>query len=93
MVLATTTTFDPTLPWELNHRVSLREEAFGALAYHHVTRRLVFLKSPELVTLVRRLHEFASVHSALEATVSDVDHPRYLEALGSLVHSEILSER
>jgi putative mycofactocin binding protein MftB len=49
--------------------VSLRDEAFGAMAYHHGTRRLVFLKSRELVALVRTLDQFDSADQAMEAVV------------------------
>ncbi|MGD0395120.1 MAG: mycofactocin biosynthesis chaperone MftB, partial [Acidimicrobiales bacterium] len=37
---AVTTRFDPSRPWTLHPQVSLRPEAFGALAYHFGTRRL-----------------------------------------------------
>ena len=47
--LATSTTFDTSTHWRLSEQVSLRDESFGAFAYHHVNRRLVFLKSRELV--------------------------------------------
>ena len=30
--------------WQLNPQVALRDESFGALAYHYGNRRLVFLK-------------------------------------------------
>ena len=49
--------------------MSLRDESFGALAYHHVNRRLVFLKSRELVELVRRLDDFDSADAALDELV------------------------
>lgn len=73
--------------------MSLRDEAFGALAYHHGTRRLVFLKSPELVTLVRSLELFDSADLAIGALVEPTQHDRYVKALSSLVASEILCER
>lgn len=82
--------FDPTTPWRLNEQVSLRDEAFGALAYHHGTRRLVFLKSRQLVEVVRRLSEFDSADAALAALVGADEHDRYRTALSSLVRSEIL---
>jgi putative mycofactocin binding protein MftB len=77
----------------LSDRVSLRDEAFGALAYHHGTRRLVFLKSPELVTLVRSLENFESADLAISAVVEPEQHGRYVLALSSLAKSEILRER
>ena len=47
--------FDPTGAYRLSPRVGLRPEPFGALAYHFDTRRLVFLKSTDLVDLVESL--------------------------------------
>ena len=40
-------------PLELHPQVALRPEPFGALAYHYGNRRLVFLKSPDVVAVVR----------------------------------------
>ena len=86
-------TFDASAPWSLSAQVSLRDESFGALAYHHGNRRLVFLKSRELVELVRRLEEFESADVAIAAVVAPDQHDRYVKALSSLVTSEILSGR
>ncbi|MEO9181684.1 MAG: mycofactocin biosynthesis chaperone MftB [Acidimicrobiales bacterium] len=85
--------FDAGAPWQLNSQVSLRDEAFGALAYHHGTRRLVFLKSRELVALVRELADFDCATDALRALVPDDQYERYVAALTSLYSSEILSAR
>ena len=49
--------FDPTAPYALAGSVSLRPEPFGALVYDYATRRLSFLKTPQLVTVVRTLAE------------------------------------
>ena len=38
--------------WRLDPSVALRPERFGALAYHFGTRKLSFLKTPELVYIV-----------------------------------------
>ncbi len=89
----TTVAFDATAPWRLHEQVSLRDESFGALAYHHGTRRLVFLKSRELVEVVRRVGDYPSADAALDALVSQDQRGRYLTALTSLVRSEILRER
>jgi putative mycofactocin binding protein MftB len=86
-------TFDTSAPWQLNAQVSLRDEAFGALAYHHGTRRLVFLKSRELVALVRELSAFDSVNDALASHAPVDQYDRYVAALTSLHRSEILSAR
>jgi putative mycofactocin binding protein MftB len=93
VTLSTGVIFDASAPWRLNERVSLRDESFGALAYHHGTRRLVFLKSRELVDVVRRVGEFESADAAIEALVPADQRGRYLSALTSLVRSEILRER
>jgi putative mycofactocin binding protein MftB len=91
--LTDTDTFDLAAPWQLNAQVSLRDEAFGALAYHHGTRRLVFLKSRELVALVRALSDFDCAHDALTTHVPAHQYERYVVALASLRRSEILSVR
>ena len=44
--------------WRLDPQVAVRDEPFGALAYHYGNRRLVFLKSRTLVELVSTLHEY-----------------------------------
>ncbi len=88
--VATARTFDTAKPLYLSDDVSLRDESFGALAYHHVNRRLVFLKSRALVELVRRLGEFASVDEALQELVSPAEHQRYEVALASLHRSGLL---
>jgi putative mycofactocin binding protein MftB len=81
---------DVSRPWRLSARVSIREEAFGALAYHHDSRRLVFLKSPALVDLVRRLGDFASAAEAISAIVPDAERGRYERALSDLVRAGVL---
>jgi putative mycofactocin binding protein MftB len=91
--LSTTRQFDPSVPWCVNPQVSLRDEAFGALAYHHGTRRLVFLKSRELVDLVRCLDDSPSADVALQKVVPTEQRDRYVAALSSLASSEIIGER
>jgi mycofactocin biosynthesis protein MftB len=86
-------TFDSVAPWRINAQVSLRDEAFGAMAYHHGTRRLVFLKSPELVELVRSLEHHDSADQAIDAVVACDQRDRYATALLSLANSEIICER
>ncbi len=93
MAISTTEQFDASASWSLNPQVSLRDEAFGALAYHHGTRRLVFLKSRELVELVRGLDNFDSASAAINEFVPPEQHDRYVTALSSLARSEILRER
>jgi mycofactocin biosynthesis protein MftB len=84
-------TFDPSTHWRLSDQVSLRDEAFGALAYHHGTRRLVFLKSRDLVELVRRVGDFESAGAALDELIASDQRARYVTALASLHASGLLS--
>ena len=93
MSLTSVDAFDPLRYWQLSSQVSLRDEAFGALAYHHGTRRLVFLKSRELLEVVRCLGEFASADEAIIALVAPDQRGRYLVALGSLYRSGLLDGR
>jgi putative mycofactocin binding protein MftB len=85
--------FDASVPWLLSSEVSLRDESFGALAYHHGNRRLVFLKSRELAEIVSRLGEFESADQAIDAVVSSAQHARYVSALASLMSSGIVRGR
>lgn len=89
----TSTDLEWSAAWGLHPRVSLRDEKFGALAYHHDTRRLVFLKSPELVDVVRRLGDFDSARVALDTLIEPGQRDRYAVALASLARSGIISGR
>jgi putative mycofactocin binding protein MftB len=84
---------DTSAPWKLNDQISLRDEAFGALAYHHGTRRLVFLKSRQLVEIVRRLEQFDSADAAIAALAPPEQRARYATALVALCQSEVISGR
>ncbi|MGH9019597.1 MAG: mycofactocin biosynthesis chaperone MftB [Acidimicrobiales bacterium] len=85
--------FDASSPWSLSPEVSLRDEEFGALAYHHGSRRLVFLKSRRLVELASVLASHPSADSALDELVEPAERVRYVTALGSLARSGVLVER
>ncbi|HEV3267011.1 MAG TPA: mycofactocin biosynthesis chaperone MftB [Acidimicrobiales bacterium] len=93
MSLTEVDAFDASQYWRLSDMVSLRDEAFGALAYHHVTRRLVFLKSRELVDVVRRLGDFDSADDAVAALVAPDQYERYVAALATLEKSALISGR
>jgi putative mycofactocin binding protein MftB len=81
-------------PLELDPSVALRREPFGALAYHYRNRRLVFLKHPDIVTVVERLGRESSVRAALEACgVAPARWPGFVAALESLEASEVVRER
>jgi putative mycofactocin binding protein MftB len=84
-------TFDPNRRYALHPRVALRPEPFGALAYHYGNRRLTFLKSADLVELVRDLPRHATVAAALEARELDKERrAAYLRALAMLERSEVI---
>jgi putative mycofactocin binding protein MftB len=85
-----TLTLDAGRAWRLHPQVALRDEPFGALAYHYGNRRLVFLKSRTLVELVSALHEYPSAEAALEAHVSEASRPSYRRALARLADSEVI---
>jgi mycofactocin biosynthesis protein MftB len=81
-------------PWALSPSVALRPEPFGALAYHFGNRKLIFLKRPELVAVVRGLAEADDVRSALVAAgIPESGWPAYVAALEGLAASDILRVR
>ena len=78
----------------LDPRVALRPEPFGALAYHYGNRRLVFLKSPDMLAVVRALSEHPTVADTLAACgVDESRWPSFVAALDSLEQSEVLRGR
>jgi putative mycofactocin binding protein MftB len=82
--------FDPTRAWRVHPQVALRDESFGALAYHYGTRRLLFLKSRTLVELVSSLDEFGSATAAIDALVPEAERAQYTRALARLAASEVI---
>jgi putative mycofactocin binding protein MftB len=86
--------FDLRRAYRLNPAATLRPEPFGALAYHFGNRRLSFLKSRQLVSVVRLLSSHESAASALEAADVPVQQwGRYAAALAALAESEVIHER
>jgi mycofactocin biosynthesis protein MftB len=86
--------FDPARPHRCSPRVALRPEPFGALVYHFGTRRLSFLKTPQLVDVVSGLEGHPDVHSALDAAgVEAAQRPAYLRALAGLAANGTIEER
>ena len=80
--------------WALDESVALRPEPFGALAYHFGTRKLSFLKTPELVDVVRRLATSPSVEHALrDADVPEGHWPAYVGALRGLAAGGMIRPR
>ncbi len=86
--------YDGRRAWALHPQVSLRPESFGALAYHFGTRRLSFLKSPELRAVVERLAETGCGDEALvEVGVPEAEWPRYHLALATLARTGMIVRR
>jgi putative mycofactocin binding protein MftB len=86
--------FDLDRPWQLDDRVAVRPEPFGALLYHFGTRRLSFLKNTTVLEVVRSLAEHASARSACAAAgVGGAALPAYERALATLAESQMIKER
>ena len=86
--------FDLDRPWQLDERVAVRPEPFGALLYHFGTRRLSFLKNTTVLTVVRSLDEHPSARSACAAAgVTPTALPAYERALATLAESQMIKER
>ena len=86
--------FDPGLPYRCSPSVAVRPEPFGALLYHFGTRRLSFLKTPQLVAVVQGLEHHPDVHAAIEAAgVDESQRPAYLRALAGLAANGTVEER
>jgi mycofactocin biosynthesis protein MftB len=86
--------FDPGRPYRCSPSVALRPEPFGALVYHFGTRRLSFLKTPQLLAVVSGLAAHRDVHSALDAAdVEPAQRPAYLRALAGLAGNGTIEER
>ena len=90
----TTAGFDLDAPWRLHPQVSVRPERFGALMYHFGTRRLSFLKSPALLTVVRELGDAPSAREACRrAGLTEAELPAYAAALQTLASSQMIRPR
>jgi putative mycofactocin binding protein MftB len=86
--------FDLDRPWQLHAQVSVRPERFGALLYHFGTRRLSFLKSPELLAVVSALGATPTAREACrQAGISDAELPAYAAALATLASSQMICAR
>jgi mycofactocin biosynthesis protein MftB len=86
--------FDLDRPWQLHPQVSVRPERFGALLYHFGTRRLSFLKSQALLTVVSSLGGAASAREACRrAGVAEAELPAYAAALETLAASQMICAR
>ena len=83
--------FDADLAWRRARSVALRPEPFGALAYHFGNRKLSFLKSKTLVTVVESLAEHPTAAATLAACgVPEAQRPAYVKALADLARSQMI---
>lgn len=86
-------TVTPESVLDLHDRVSVRPEPFGALLYHFGTRRLSFLKSPVLLSVVEELGTGRRVADALVAAeVPESLRPAVLRSLATLRDTDMLVE-
>lgn len=86
--------FDPALPWQRARSVAMRPEPFGALVYHFGNRKLSFLKSKLLVSVVEALEHHPSAHATLAAcAVPEAQRPAYVKALADLARSQMIERR
>jgi mycofactocin biosynthesis protein MftB len=84
--------FDLDRPWRLHPQVSVRPERFGALLYHFGTRRLSFLKSRALLTVVSSLESQPSARAAcVAAGVPPDELPAYARALETLAEGTMIT--
>lgn len=82
--------FDSARRYELDPKVALRPEPFGALAYHYGSRRLTFLRSKLLAEVVADLGEYDSADAALADRVPTASRLAYERALANLARSEFI---
>jgi putative mycofactocin binding protein MftB len=85
--------FESDKGWRVHPQIALRDESFGALAYHFGTRRLMFLKSRTLVELVTALDRYDSAQAAIDALIPEPERPTYRRALARLAASEVIDVR
>jgi putative mycofactocin binding protein MftB len=86
--------FDADLPWQRAGSVALRPEPFGALVYSFSTRKLSFLKSKTLATVVESLAEHPTAAATMTACgVTDAQRPAYVKALADLARSSMIEVR
>ncbi len=78
-------------PYRLSRNVALRPEPFGALAYNYDNRRLVFLRSPDMVRVVEALGDSPDAAAALATCgIAESRHPSFLAALENLAEAGVI---
>jgi putative mycofactocin binding protein MftB len=81
----------------LDSQVALRPEPFGALAYHYGNRKLIFLKHPDVVRVVKYLDDNESdpctiAEALMACDIAESRWPSFERALDALTKSEMLHE-
>ena len=85
------TNFDADARWCLHDQVEIRPERFGALLYHFGTRRLSFIKSRQLLSVLEALEgSLNAEHALTQAGVTEADRPTYVRALETLAGSHMI---
>lgn len=80
--------------WEISPSVALRPEPFGALAYHFGNRKLTFLKSAQMVEVVKALGAHVDARAALDAVgVPAGQQAEYAGALLRLLETGMIEAR
>jgi putative mycofactocin binding protein MftB len=88
---ALTSGFNLDRAWRLHPQVAVRPEAFGALLYHFGTRRLSFLKSPAVLSVLRSLAEHPTARQACAAVgVDTAELVAFERALATLAASSMI---
>ena len=91
---AQTLAFDLDTAWDLHPRVEIRPERFGALLYSFDTRRLSFLRSPELLRVVQALAAAPTARAACDAVgIGEDQLPTYRAALARLAETDMITAR
>jgi putative mycofactocin binding protein MftB len=86
--------FDLDRAWQVDGRVAVRPEPFGALLYHFGTRRLSFLKDTALLAVLQVLGEHPTARLACAAAgIDDGALPTYQRALAALARSQMITRR
>ncbi len=89
--MTTCSVVEPDSVFRLASGVSLRPERFGALAYSFDTRKLSFLKHPDLVAVVEAFDGRSSVGDVLGIVgVEPSRWPSFLTALATLDDSQMI---
>jgi putative mycofactocin binding protein MftB len=84
------TTAAPRL--RLDPNVALRPEPFGAMAYHYGNRRLLFLRSLDMVRVVEAFGEGATIAAALDAAgIAEPRRASFEAALDRLRAASVLT--